>query len=442
MNSSDALLIRGGRLIDPRHNFDGVCDVLLSNGRVEKVGPALSAPPGSRVMPAEGLVVAPGLVDMHVHLREPGGEAKETIATGTRAAASGGVTSVVSMPNTDPPMDNVADIQFVIGRAAQEGVVRVFPTGTISKGRQGEELSEIGAMARVGCVAITDDGSPVMNSQLMRRAMEYSRIFNLVVIEHAEDVHLAADGVMNEGPLAVRLGLKGIPRQAEYAFVARDIALAELTQGRLHIAHVSCKESVELLRQAKAKGMPVTAEATPHHFTLTEEAVAEYKAAAKVNPPLRTADDVAAIKEGLRDGTLDAIASDHAPHTQSEKEREFDNAPFGMIGLETILPLTITELVRPGILTLSQAIAKLTDAPARILNLPVGTLIPGALGDVVVFDPEATKTFTHFASRSQNSPFLGWRLHGLVRATIVGGRVVYEVDGSPAQEARAERASR
>jgi dihydroorotase len=436
---NDALLIRGGRVIDPRNKIDGVLDVLISDGRIEKVGVKLERS-SAKMISADGLVVAPGLVDMHVHLREPGGEAKETINTGTRAAASGGVTSVVSMPNTNPPMDNVGDIQFVIGRAAQEGVVRVFPTGTISKDRAGQELSEIGAMARVGCVAITDDGSPVMNSQLMRRAMEYARIFNLVVIEHAEDSQLAADGVMNEGPLASRLGLKGIPRQAEYILVARDLALAELTQGRLHIAHVSCKESVDLVRQAKMRGLSVTAEATPHHFTLTEEAVAEYKAAAKVNPPLRTSEDVAAIKEGLRDGTIDAIASDHAPHTQSEKEREFDNAPFGMIGLETLLPLTVTELVKTGALTLSQALAKLTDAPARVLGLPVGTLSAGSPGDVVIFDPEAAKTFTHFVSRSQNSPFLGWRLYGHVRSTIVGGNVVYE-DNANHNEARgAERA--
>ena len=438
---SDALLVRGGRVIDPRNRTDAVLDVLISGGKVEKVGAKLSAP-AAQVIPAENLVVAPGLVDMHVHLREPGGEAKETIATGTRAAASGGVTSVVSMPNTNPPMDNVGDIQFVIGRAAQEGVVRVFPTGTISKDRAGQELSEIGAMARVGCVAITDDGSPVMNSQLMRRALEYARIFNLVVIEHAEDVLLAADGVMNEGPLASRLGLKGIPRQAEYALVARDIALAELTQGRLHIAHVSCKESVELVRQAKAKGLKVSAEATPHHFTLTEDAVAEYKAAAKVNPPLRTAEDVAAVKAGLKDGTIDVIASDHAPHTQSEKEREFDNAPFGMIGLETILPLVITELVKPGVLSLPEALSKLTDVPARLLGLPVGSLSAGSPGDVVIFDPEATKTFTHFVSKSQNSPFLGWRLHGQVRTTVVGGKVVYE-DNTRSPDARgAEKASR
>jgi dihydroorotase len=347
------------------------------------------------------------------------------------------------MPNTNPPMDNVGDIQFVIGRAAQEGVVRVFPTGTISKDRAGQELSEIGAMARVGCVAITDDGSPVMNSQLMRRALEYARIFGLVVIEHAEDSQLAADGVMNEGALAARLGLKGIPRQAEYILVARDIALAELTHGRLHIAHVSCKESVDLIRQAKNKGLSVTAEATPHHFTLTEEAVAEYKAAAKVNPPLRTAEDVAAVKAGLKDGSIDAIASDHAPHTQSEKDREFDNAPFGMIGLETLLPLTITELVKPGVLTLSQALAKLTDDPARLLNLPVGSLSAGSPGDVVIFDPDAAKTFTHFVSKSQNSPFLGWKLHGQVRATIVGGKVVYE-DNAKTPDVRnaPERASR
>jgi dihydroorotase len=420
------VLIRGGRVIDPRRNLDKVTNILIENGRIHSVGDHLNASSNTPVIDADGKVVAPGIVDVHVHLREPGGEAKETIATGTRAAAAGGVTSVVSMPNTNPPMDNISDIQFVISRAAQDGMARVFPTGTISKGRAGEHLSEIGAMVRVGCVAITDDGSGVLNSQLLRRALEYSKGFNLIVMEHCEDANLMGNGVMNEGPLATRLGLAGIPRQAEYTMVARNIALAELTGARLHLTHISVKESVEIIRQAKERGVQVTADATPHHLALTEEAVAEYMANAKVNPPLRTADDVKALRQALKDGVIDCIASDHAPHTQAEKAQEFAAAPFGLIGLETMLPLMISELVRPGIMSLPDLILRMCDLPARIFNLPVGTLEPGALADIVIFDPEAKQTFTHFVSRSQNSPFLGWQLYGVVERTLVGGHTVYE----------------
>lgn len=419
------LLIKNGRLIDPRQKLDKVTDLLIENGRVLSIGrpPATNSTP---VIDAAGKVVAPGLIDLHVHLREPGEEAKETISTGTRAAAAGGVTGVVSMPNTNPPMDNVTDIQFVIGRAAQEGVVRVYPTGTISKNREGQELSEIGAMVRVGCVAITDDGSGVMNSQLLRRALEYTKTFDLMVMEHCEDTHLMGNGVMNEGPLATRLGLQGIPRQAEYSMVARDIALAELTGGLLHLTHVSVKESVDLIRQAKAKGLRVTADVTPHHLVLTEDAVAEYMANAKVNPPLRTPEDVQALRQALKEGVIDCVASDHAPHTQAEKAQEFSSAPFGLIGLETMLPLLVTELVKPGHFTLSEIIHRLSDMPARIFRLPGGTLQPGSPADIVIFDPEAKQTFTHFASRSQNSPFLGWQLFGVVERTLVGGQTVFE----------------
>ncbi len=427
------LLIKGGRVIDPRQNLDQVTNILIENGKVLSIGHHLDTPANTPTLDATNSVVAPGLVDVHVHLREPGGEAKETIATGTRAAAAGGVTSVVSMPNTNPPMDNVADIQFVISRAAQEGMVRVYPTGTISKGRLGQELSEIGAMASVGCVAITDDGSEVMNSQLFRRALEYTKTFNLIVMDHCEDVNLMGDGVMNDGALATRLGLAGIPRQAEYTMVARNIALAELTGGRLHLTHMSVKESVELIRQAKAKGLHVTADVTPHHLILTEEAVQEYKSNAKVNPPLRTMEDVTALRKGLKEGVLDCVASDHAPHTQSEKLQEFSNAPFGLIGLETMLPLIITELVKPGYLTLSEMILRMSDLPARLFNLPAGTLEPGSNADIVIFDPEAKQTFTHFVSRSQNSPFLGWQLNGVVERTLVGGQTVYERSAASAK---------
>lgn len=420
------LLIKGGRVIDPRQNLDAVASVLIENGKVLAVGHHLDTPLNTPTIDASGYVVAPGLVDIHVHLREPGGESKETIATGTRAAAAGGITTVVSMPNTNPPMDNIADIQFVISRAAQEGMVRVYPTGTISKGRSGQELSEIGAMANVGCVAITDDGAEVMNSQLLRRALEYAKIFNLIVMDHCEDLHLSGAGVMNEGALATRLGLAGIPRQAEYTMVARNIALAELTGGRLHLTHMSVKESVDLIRRAKEKGLKVTADVTPHHLVLTEEAVQEYKANAKVNPPLRTTADVQALRQALKEGVIDCVASDHAPHTQSEKAQEFNTAPFGLIGLETMLPLVVTELVKTGVLTLSEMILRLSDLPARLFKLPAGTLEPGSNADVVIFDPDEKQTFTHFVSRSQNSPFLGWPLVGAVERTLVGGQTVYE----------------
>jgi len=420
------LLIKNGHVVDPRQNLDGVNNILIENGKVLSIGNHLDTPVSTPTIDAEGKIVAPGLVDVHVHLREPGGEAKETIATGTRAAAAGGITSVVSMPNTSPPMDNVADIQFVIARAAQEGMVRVYPTGTISKGREGQELSEIGAMAGVGCVAITDDGSEVMNSQLFRRALEYTKTFDLIVMDHCEDTFLMGSGVMNSGALATRLGLSGIPRQAEYIMVARNIALAELTGGRLHLTHMSTKESVELVRQAKGKGLRVTADVTPHHLVLTEAAVQEYKANAKVNPPLRTQADVEALRKGLRDGILDCIASDHAPHTQAEKAQEFDTAPFGLIGLETMLPLIVSELVKPGFLSLSEMISRMSDIPAKLFKLPAGSLEPGANADIVIFDPDQKQTFTHFVSRSQNSPFLGWQLWGVVEKTLVGGQTVYE----------------
>lgn len=427
------LLIKGGRVVDPRTNMDKTADVLIQDGKIKSIENETPVPESTPVIDAAGKVVAPGLVDLHVHLREPGGEAKETIATGTRAAAAGGFTGVVSMPNTEPPMDNVSEIQYVLARAARDGLVRVFPTGTISKERLGQELSEIGAMVRIGCVAITDDGNGIQNSQLLRRALEYSKTFNLIVMEHSEDEALKADGVMNEGSLATRLGLKGIPRQAEYLAIARNIGLAKLTGGRMHLTHVSTKESVELVRQAKEEGLSVTADVTPHHLVLTEDAVAEYKANAKMNPPLRTTDDVNILRQALKEGVIDCVASDHAPHTQAEKSQDFGAAPFGIIGLETALPLLMTELVQTGALSLSDLIRRMADAPAKIFNLPGGTLQPGSPADVVIFDPEAKQTFTHFVSRSQNSPFLGWQLHGVVERTLVGGVTVYERSASSAQ---------
>src|SRR5882724_7042463 len=418
------LLIRGGHVVDPRNKRDELLDVLIEGQHIQKVGKDLKPGKGTDVLDATGLVVTPGLIDAHVHLREPGQEEKETIATGTAAAAIGGFSSVVCMPNTVPPIDNVSQIQFVLMKAQSEGYVRVFPVGAITKGQDGVELTEIGAMVRAGCVAISDDGKPVANSKLFRRALEYAKTFGLTVIDHCEDADLAKGGVMNEGKLSALLGLKGIPRQAEYIMVSRNIALCELTGGILHLAHLSTKESVALVREAKKRGLPVTAETCPHYFTLTEEAVAGYNTNAKMNPPLRTEEDRLAILEGLADGTLDIIASDHAPHTVAQKSREFDFAPFGIIGLETTLGLALTELVQKKIRPLPAVIAALTDAPARAMNLTGGHLSPGAPADVTLIDLKAKHVVERFASKSQNSPFIGRTLHGKAAATLVGGEVV------------------
>jgi dihydroorotase len=418
------LLIRKGHVVDPRNQIDAVMDVLIKGQHIEKVDREIKAPPEAEIIDATDLIVAPGLIDIHVHLREPGQEDKETIATGTASAAMGGFASVACMPNTVPPLDNVSQIQFVTMKAESEGYVRVYPIGSISKGQLGKELTEFGAMVRAGCVAISDDGVPIANAKLFRRALEYAKTFGLTVIDHCEEPDLAAGGVMNEGRLAAVLGLKGIPRQAEYIMVARDIALCELTGGRLHLAHVSTHESVALVREAKKRGLPVTAETAPHYFTLTEDAVAEYNTNAKMNPPLRTEKDRDAVREGLADGTLDVIASDHAPHTRAQKSREFDFAPFGIIGLETTLPLVVTELVHKKVLSLTNAIKALTDAPARALNLPGGHLAPGAPADITLIDLNAKHTVGQFASKSENSPFQGWTLQGRAAATVVGGEIV------------------
>ncbi len=420
----DSLLIRGGRLIDPAQNRDGEFDLLIAKGKVARVGKGLTPPAGAQVLEAKGLIVSPGLVDLHVHLREPGNEGAETIESGTRAAAAGGITSVVAMPNTQPPIDNVSGIRFLLRRAAETGLVRVWPTGAITVGRAGEKLAEIGAVAEAGAVAVTDDGNAVPDTLLLRRALDYARMFDLTVIEHAEDKSLLSDGVMNEGALATRLGHKGIPRQSESIAVARDIALAELTGARLHLTHVSTRESVELIRAAKRKGLLITADVTPHHFTLTEDAVVRYGTNAKMNPPLRSEADRKALIEGLADGTIDAIASDHAPHTRASKEQEFSAAPFGVIGLETLLPLTVTQLIEPGHLSWPEAIRRLATGPAKILSLPVGDLGEGQPADIVLIDPAEERTITGFSSKSQNSPFLGWTMRGFPQAVLVEGRVV------------------
>jgi len=422
------IVIHGGTVIDPANNREAALDVLVEEGRiraVDKPGSFLGI--GDSGIAAHGMVVAPGLIDMHVHLREPGFEYKETVLTGTQAAVVGGFTTVACMANTNPVNDNGSVTRYIIEKAQEANLARVFPIGALSKGLKGESLADIGEMAAAGVVAISDDGRPVMDGNLMRRALEYCSMFNLSISVHEEDLHLAAGGVMNEGPTALRLGLKGIPNAAEDVMVARDIILTRLTGGRLHIAHASTQGSIALVRQAKAEGLPVTAEAAPHHLVLTDEAVEGYNTNAKMAPPLRQRQDVEALKEGLRDGTIDAIATDHAPHHRDEKEVEFDQAANGIIGLETALALTL-QLVKDGILSLPEAMRKLTVNPARILGLPYGTLSVGAPADIVIFDPARSWTVTpeQLQSKSKNTPFTGWELTGKVVLTMVAGRVVYE----------------
>jgi dihydroorotase len=422
------LVIHGGTVIDPANNREAALDILVENGHIRAVGrPGSFLGIGDTSIDASRLVVAPGFIDMHVHLREPGFEYKETVLTGTQSAVAGGFTAVACMANTTPVNDNGSVTRYMIEKAQAANLARVFPIGALSKGLKGESLADIGEMAAAGVVAISDDGRPVMDGNLMRRALEYCAMFNLPISVHEEDLHLAAGGVMNEGPTSLRLGLKGIPNAAEDVMIARDIILARLTEGRLHIAHASTRGAIALVRQAKAEGLPVTAEAAPHHFTLTEEAVEGYNTNAKMAPPLRQQADVDALKEGLRDGTLDAIATDHAPHHRDEKEVEFDQALNGVVGLETALPLTL-RLVREGVLPLAEAIRKLTINPARILGLPYGTLSVGAPADVVIFDPTHTWKLVpgQLRSKSKNTPFAGWELTGKATVTMVAGQVVYE----------------
>jgi dihydroorotase len=419
------ILIKGGTVIDPGR-VNGVADVLIQDGKIVSVGPNLLAPPGATIVDASGRLVLPGFIDLHVHLREPGFEYKETIATGTLAAVAGGFTSICCMPNTKPVNDNQSVTEFILERARTAGLARVFPIGAITKGSQGKELAEIGDLKGAGCVAISDDGFPVMNSQVMRRAMEYASTFDLPVVDHCEDLSLAEGGCMNEGLISTQLGLPGVPKAAEEVMVARDLALAELTGARLHLAHLSTAGSVRMVREAKARGLRVTAEACPHHFLLTEEAVIGYNTHAKVNPPLRTRADVEAIKEGLRDGTIDVIATDHAPHALHEKQQEFAAAPPGIIGLETAWPLVLM-LVEEGVLTLEAAVAKLTTEPAKAFGLAKGTLAPGADADVTIADLEERWVIdpARFRSKSRNTPFAGWAVKGRIKTTFVGGRIVY-----------------
>lgn len=419
------ILIKGGRVIDPAHGVDGTFDILLDGGTIKEVAKGIKSE-GAEVIDAGGQLVVPGLIDIHVHLRDPGYEYKEDIASGTRSAVAGGFASVACMPNTSPVNDNRAVTEFIVNRAATVGAANVFPIGSITKGLKGDTLAEMGDMQEGGCIAFSDDGRPVENSELMRLAMEYAKPFGAPIVSHAEDLSLVGKGVMNEGFVATELGLKGIPWVAEDAATARDVMLAEFTGARLHVAHVSTKGSVELIRAAKKRGVPVTCEATPHHFTLTDEAVRGYKTNAKMNPPLRSADDVAAIREGLADGTIDAIATDHAPHHFDEKNVEFNIALNGVVGLETALPLTL-RLVEDGVLSLAQAIDLLTWGPARALGIPRGTLEVGCVADVTIIDPNLKWTVeaAKLVSKSKNTPFDGWQLKGAATRTIVGGKIAY-----------------
>ncbi len=422
------LLIRGGRVVDPSQGVDEVLDLLLVNGAVsalsKNVGPAAEA----REIDATGLVVTPGLIDPHVHLREPGQEHKETIASGARAAAAGGITSVCAMPNTDPPIDDPATVGFVVAEGRRVGAARVYPMGTISVGMAGEALTEFGEMVEAGAVAVTDDGHPVMDSGLMRLALEYAQAFGIPVVDHPEDLSLSRDGSMNEGLVSSRLGLKGKPNASEDIHIARDILLAELTGGRIHLQHVSTRHGVEAIRRAKGQGVQVTAEAAPHHLLLTDEAVDGYRTEAKMNPPLRSPEDRDAVRQGLLDGTLDMVATDHAPHHYDEKEAAFDDAPDGVVGVETSLGLIHTHFVEKGLMDLGTMVERMSLAPARVFNLPGGTLKVGGPGDVTVFDPQAEWVVDPklFLSKSRNTPFAGWKLKGKTRYTVVGGVVVWE----------------
>jgi len=424
------LLLRGGTLIDPSRGLHGRGDLLIVDGKVAHVGGSADAGEDAEEIDCTGLYVSPGFVDVHCHLREPGREDVETIATGARAAAAGGFTAVCAMPNTEPVTDNQAAVGFIIRQALRAGAARVYPIGAISVGQRGEALAEFGEMVGAGAVAVSDDGRPVASAHLMRTALEYAQAFDIPVIDHCEEPTLAHGGAMNEGVVSARLGLRGIPSEAEEIMVIRDILLARRTGGHVHLAHVSTRGSVELIRWGKERGIHVTAEVTPHHLTLTEEACEGYDTHAKMNPPLRTAADVAAVREALRDGTIDVIATDHAPHHYDAKEREFADAPFGIVGLETALALVVTELVGGGLIDFVGLVDRMATRPARIFHLPGGTLAEGVPADVTVFDPtrEWKVDPSEFISKGRNTPYAGRALRGRAVYTIVGGRVVHRLE--------------
>jgi len=424
------LLLKNVHVVDPVAGRNGRFDILVENGVVARVGRDLPADSARVVELPAGCVVTPGLIDIHVHLREPGQEHKETIATGTQSAVAGGFTAVACMPNTDPINDSAAVTQFILKRAADVGVARVYPIGAVSIGQKGEQLAEIGDLRNAGCVAITDDGRPVSTSLLMRRALEYASMFGIPVIDHCEDPSLKEGGSAHEGKVAAMLGIKGIPNAAESIWVERDISIAEMTDGHIHIAHMSARQSLRAVRAGKDRGIKVTAEVTPHHFVLTDEALRSgggYDTNTKMNPPLREAADRDAMIEGLRDGSIDVIATDHAPHHADEKALEFDRAPFGIVGLETAVPLCFDRLVHAGVIGLPRLIELLSANPARVLGLPGGTIREGEAADLTILSPDTPVTIEarSLRSKSKNTPFDGWTLKGAVAATIVGGRTAY-----------------
>ena len=423
-----ALLIRGGKIVDPSQKLDRKADLLVEKGRVVGFG-RIRAKKSWRTLEVSGWVVCPGFVDVHVHLREPGREDKETILTGSRAAVVGGFTSIVCMPNTEPVNDTATVTQFIREQARKAGLVNIFPTGAITKGLLGKELAEIGEMVKAGVVAVTDDGNPVENNQIMRRALEYAKIFDVPVFDHCEDRSLAAGGDVNEGAASTRLGLRGMSRAAEELHVVRDIILSRITKSRVHIAHISTRESLEWVRQAKAQAVRVSCEVTPHHFVLSDQDICDYDTNFKMSPPLRTPEDVEAMREGLKDGTIDCIATDHAPHTSLEKELAFEEAANGIIGMETAVPLAWEFLVRGEIISPSRLVELMSCNPSRIFKLGRGTLKEGGVADVTVIDPdqEVAIDVSKFKSKGRNCPFHGWKLHAVPMLTIVAGRVVHSL---------------
>jgi dihydroorotase len=425
--SARRILLTGGRIIDPSRGVDEIGDVLIVDGRIESVVGRQGAVTDAEVVSCEGKIVSPGFIDVHCHLREPGREDVETITTGARAAAAGGFTAVCAMPNTDPVTDNQAAVGFIIRQAQRADAARVHVIGAISVGQRGETLAEFGEMVAAGAVAMSDDGKPVVSAQLMRTALEYARSFAIPVIDHCEEPTLATGGSMNEGIVSARLGLKGIPSEAEEIMVIRDILLARRTGGHVHLAHMSTSGSVELIRWGKERGINVTAEVCPHHISLTEDRIGKYDTNAKMNPPLRTKKDVEALREAVKDGTIDMIATDHAPHHYDEKEREFADAPNGIIGLETALAVSVTNLVETGHIGYATLVEKMSCAPARLFNLPGGSLARGSVADVTVFDPAVKWQVqpSEFLSKGRNTPYAGMTLTGRAFATIVGGRIVH-----------------
>ncbi len=434
MNLMRSLLLSGGRLLDPSQMLDEIGDLLVSNGVIEATSSRIDAPEDTDVIDCTGCIVSPGFIDVHCHLREPGREDVETIASGARAAAAGGFTAVCAMPNTDPVTDNQAAVGFIIRQANRAASSRVYPIGAISVGQRGEMLAEFGEMVGAGAIAVSDDGRPVTSAQLMRTALEYARTFGIPVIDHCEEPTLAHGGSMNEGIVSARLGLKGIPSEAEEIMVIRDILLARRTGGHAHLAHVSTRGSVELIRWGKERGINVTAEVCPHHISLTEDSVGAYDTSAKMNPPLRTESDVQALREAVMDGTIDMIATDHAPHHYDEKEREFADAPNGIIGLETALGVAVTHLVRGGVLDFPTLVERMSCAPARVFGLPGGTLRRGTEADVTIFDPTAEWAVdaAKMLSKARNTPYQGMTLAGRAVCTVVGGKVVYQFAGHEA----------